>query len=56
MRFTNPLFLLALIPLFVGLYWSFFQVQGMARKRKTAALDLDFLGEVLAGAAKLDQV
>lgn len=28
----------------------------IARKRKTAALDPDFLGELLAGASKLDQV
>jgi predicted transposase YbfD/YdcC len=28
----------------------------IARKRKTAALDADFLGELLAGASKLDQV
>lgn len=40
MRFTNPLFLIALIPIFAGLYWSFFQVQGMARARKIRAFVL----------------
>jgi Ca-activated chloride channel family protein len=40
MRFTNPLFFSLLIPIFVGLYWSFFQVQGMARKRKIRAFVL----------------
>lgn len=40
MRFTNPLFLLLIIPILLGLYWSYFQVQGMARKRKIRAFIL----------------
>lgn len=40
MRLTNPLFLLLLIPILVGLYWSYFQVQGMAKKRKLRAFVL----------------
>lgn len=40
MRFTNPLFLLLLVPLFFGLYWSYFQVQGMAKRRKLRAFIL----------------
>ena len=40
MRFTNPLFLLLLIPLLAGLYWSYFQVQGMAKRRKVRAFIL----------------
>ncbi|MBS1727841.1 MAG: VWA domain-containing protein [Armatimonadetes bacterium] len=40
MRFTNPAYLLLLIPIFVGLYWSYFQVQGMAKRRKIRAFIL----------------
>ena len=40
MRFTNPLFLLLFVPLLVGLYWSYFQVQGLAKRRKMRAFIL----------------
>ena len=54
MRFTNPLFLLFFIPLLFGLYWSYFQVQGMAKRRKIRAFILrglmsSFLILALAG-------
>ena len=54
MRFTNPLFLFLLVPLFVGLYWSYFQVQGMTKRRKIRAFILrgvisSFLIIALAG-------
>lgn len=40
MRFTNPLFLILLLPLLGGLYWSYFQVQGMSKRRKIRAFIL----------------
>ncbi len=38
MRFTTPIYLLLLIPIAVGLYWSFRQIQGMSKRRKTRAI------------------
>jgi uncharacterized membrane protein len=43
MRFTNPLFLLLLIPLAVGLWASYRHVHGMAKGRKRLAFALRFL-------------
>jgi predicted transposase YbfD/YdcC len=40
----------------LGLHKQHPRKDSIARKRKTAALDVEFLGEVLAGANKLDQV
>jgi Ca-activated chloride channel family protein len=43
LRFTDPVWLLLLIPAFGGLYWSFKRVHGMARNRKRLAFAIRFL-------------
>jgi len=43
MRFTQPLFLLLLIPILAGLYYSYSHVHGMAKGRKLFAFGLRFL-------------
>lgn len=51
MRFTNPLYLLLLIPVIAGLFFSFRHIHGMAKGRKQLAFAIRFLllsGLVLA--------
>ncbi|AIE83934.1 VWA domain-containing protein [Fimbriimonas ginsengisoli] len=43
MRFTHPLFLVLLIPVLIGLWYSFRHVHGMARGRKRLAFGIRFL-------------
>ena len=53
LRFTNPLYLLLLIPLVVGLAFSFRHIHGMARGRKRLSFVLRFLlaGSLVAALA-----